>query len=97
MTQLKDLSSYIVSFAGAAQAAQALMSTQEQPMTIKEYRFKVNISADIHAKPEGDVGLNVWDLTMKDKLFLDYKEEMGIEVECTMMPSLIAGSTEPST
>jgi hypothetical protein len=88
MPRIQDLSTYIVSFAGAAQEAQKLMSTQSQPMTIKEYRFKVNISADFHAKPEGDVGLNVWDLSMKDKLFLDYKEELGIEVECTFAPAL---------
>jgi hypothetical protein len=94
MPNIQDLSSYIVSFAGAAQAAQKLMSTHEQPMTIKEYRFKVNITADFEAKPEGDIGLNIWNLSMKDKLFLDYKEEMGIEVECTLAPSLVAGIPE---
>ncbi len=88
MPRIQDLSSYIASFAGAAAQAQKLMSTQAQPMTIKEYRFKINISADFHAKPEGDVGLEIWNLSMKDKFFLDYKEEMGIEVECTLAPAL---------
>ncbi len=91
---MQDLSSYILSFAGAAQAAQELMSTQRQPMTIKEYRFKVNISADFHTKEEGDVGLNIWDLSMKDKLFLDYKEELGIVVECTLAPMLTVGGPD---
>jgi hypothetical protein len=97
MPHIQDLSSYIVSFASAAQAAQELMSTLKRPMTIKEYRFKVNISADFHTKEEGDVGLNIWDLTMKDKLFMDYKEELGIEVECTLAPMLTSENFDSST
>ena len=84
-----QLSSYIVSFAGAARAAQAVMSTGEDPMTIKEYKFSTNITADSEIKNTTDVSLNVWRVTLKDKLTMDFKEHMGITVDCTIVPAAV--------
>ena len=89
-----QLSQYIVSFAGAARAAQALMSSGADPMTIKEYKFKVNITADSEVKSETDVGLNVWRVSLKEKLTMDYKDHMGIEVDCTIVPSATLSSDD---
>ena len=84
------LSNYIVSFASAARDAQKAMSSGDQPMSIKEYRFKINITADFEAKDDGDLTMNVWRISLKDKLLTDYKESMGIEVDCTMVPAPFA-------
>ena len=87
MADVVQLSTYIVAFAGAARAAQALMSSGTDPMTIKEYGFKINITADFEAKSETDVGLNIWRVSLKEKLTLDYKEHMGIDITCTIVPA----------
>ncbi|MDD9950190.1 MAG: hypothetical protein OXT67_01370 [Zetaproteobacteria bacterium] len=87
-----QLSKYITSFAAAARSAQAVMSSGTDPMTIKEYKFKVNITADSEIKSETDVGLNVWRVSIKEKLTLDYKEHMGIDVECTIVPAATLAS-----
>lgn len=83
------LSSYIVSFAGAARIAQALMSSGADPMTIAEYNFEVNITADFELKSETDVALNIWRVNLKEKLTLDYKEHMGITVKCIIKPAAV--------
>jgi hypothetical protein len=88
---IDTLSSYIVSFANAAAKAQQALSRQDEPMTIKQYRFKVNITADFEAKPDGEVSVKVAHMDMKDKLFFDYKESMGIELECTIGPGIAPG------
>lgn len=83
-----ELSGYIVAFAGAARTAQAVMSTGTDPMTIKEYTFDINITADMEVKSETDVGLNIWRVSIKEKLTFDYKTHMGIEVKCTIVPAV---------
>lgn len=83
------LSGYIVAFAGAARTAQAVMSSGMDPMTIKEYTFKVNITTDFDVKSETDVDLNIWRMSIKQKMTLDYKSHMGLEVSCTIVPSAV--------
>ena len=63
-------------------------------MTIKEYKFKVNITADSEVKSETDVGLNVWRVSLKEKLTMDYKDHMGIEVDCTIVPAATLASDD---
>ena len=82
-----QLSGYIVAFAGAARVAQAAMSSGTDPMTIKEYVFEVNITADFDVTSETDVGLNIWRLSIKQKLTMDYKSHWGITVKCTIVPA----------
>ena len=84
-----QLSNYIIAFAGAARVAQAEMSSGMDPMTIKEFKFNVNISADSDVKSETDVALNVWRVSVKEKLTLDFKEHMGITVEATIVPAAV--------
>lgn len=94
MANALTLSSYIISLAGAASIAQKEMSTLADPMTIAQYTFKVNITSDFEVKSETDVALNVWRVNLKEKLSMDYKEHIGITVECTIKPAavLAAGS-----
>lgn len=87
MADAVQLSSYIIAFAGAARAAQVVMSSGTDPMTIKEYVFKINITADMESKSETDVGLNIWRVSLKEKLTLDYKSHMGIDISCTIVPA----------
>jgi hypothetical protein len=83
------LSGYIVAFAGAARVAQAAMTTPTDPMTIKEYTFKINITADFQITSVTDVSLNIWRLSISEKLTMDYKEHMGIDVSCTIVPAAV--------
>ena len=99
LAKAAQLSTYITSFAGAARTAQAMMSTGADPMTIKEFKFNVNITADSDIKKETDVSLNVWRVSIKDKLTMDFKEHMGITVDCTIVPAavLAGGSSSDSS
>jgi hypothetical protein len=87
MADANNLSKYIVAFAGAARSAQEQLSTTAQPMEIKEYRFKVSLAADIDATSDRDISLKVTSLSLHDKLVTDYKEHLGIQLECTLVPA----------
>ena len=84
-----ELSTYIVAFAGAARVAQKIMSTGEDPMTIAEYTFEINITADFEAKSETELKLNIWRVNLQQKLTLDYKSHMGITIKCTIKPAAV--------
>ncbi len=88
-----QLSAYIIAFAGAARVAQKLMSSGEDPMTIAEYDFKINITSDFHLNSETDVSLNIWRVSLKEKLTLDYKEHMGITVNCIIKPAAVLAAS----
>ncbi|WP_375758815.1 hypothetical protein [Corallococcus exercitus] len=89
MQSAAQLSTYIIAFAGAARTAQRLMSSGMDPMTIAEYYFEVNLTSDFEIKSETDVALNVWRMSIKEKLTLDYKEHMGLTVKCTIKPAAV--------
>ena len=91
-----ELSLYIISFAGAARAAQAIMSTGEDPMTIAEYRFKVNISADFSVESQTDVKLNIWRVNLNQKITTEYKSHWGVEVECLIKPAAVLAAESSS-
>ena len=82
-----QLSAYIIAFAGAARVAQVAMSSGTDPMTIKEYMFEINITADFDVTSETDVSLNIWRLSIKQKLTMDFKSHWGITVKCTIVPA----------
>jgi len=83
-----ELSGYITSMAVSARLAQAVMSTGADPMTIQKFRFKVNISAEFSVSSETDVSLNIWRMSVKEKLTIGYKSEWGLEIECEIVPSV---------
>ncbi|MCK4342953.1 MAG: hypothetical protein KAY37_14665 [Phycisphaerae bacterium] len=83
-----ELSAYIVSMAVSARAAQAIMTTGVDPMTIKEFNFKVNISAEYSVESQTDIKLNIWRLSIKEKLTIGYKSEWGLEIGCTIVPTV---------
>jgi outer membrane protein W len=89
MTSAAQLSTYIIAFAGAARTAQRLMSSGMDPMTIAEFYFEVNLTTDFEIKSETDVSLNIWRMSIKEKLTLDYKEHMGLTVKCTIKPAAV--------
>jgi hypothetical protein len=82
-----ELSGYITAMATSARVAQQVLSVGTDPMTVREFKFKVNISADFEVKSETDVGLNIWKLSIHEKLTIDYKTHWGIEIECTIVPT----------
>lgn len=84
-----ELSTYIISFAGAARTAQAVMSTGLDPMTIAEYTFEINISADFDVGTETNVKLNVWRINFSTKVTTDYKSHWGITIKCTIKPAAV--------
>ena len=84
-----ELSTYIVAFAGAARVAQGVMSTGTDPMTIAEYTFEINITADFEVGSETNVKLNIWRVSLSQKLTLDYKSHWGITIKCTIKPSAV--------
>lgn len=81
------LSDYIAGFAIAAASAQDVLSKGENPMVIKSFRFKFNVTADFKSKAgsNGQVDCRVKPLKVKDQMMTDYKEYMGIEIECTLV------------
>lgn len=81
-----ELSAYIVSMAVSARAAKAIMSTGADPMVIKEFGFKVNISADFGVSSQTDISLNIWRLSIAEKITVDYKTHWGLEINCTIIP-----------
>ncbi|HEX2924642.1 MAG TPA: hypothetical protein VHP38_00025 [Ruminiclostridium sp.] len=86
MSDLVKMSSTIVAAAASARAAQAIMSTGTDPMAIKEFSFEVNITADTDFKSETEISLDIWRISLKEKLTYEYKEHFGITVKCTMVP-----------
>jgi len=83
-----ELSGYIVSMAVSARAAQAVMSTGIDPMVIQKFRFKANISAEYSVSSETDIQLNIWRLSLTEKLTIGYKAEWGLEIECDIVPAV---------
>jgi hypothetical protein len=87
-----ELSGYITAMAASARAAQLVMSTGSDPMVISEFRFKVNISAEFSVSSETNIGLNIWRLSLKEKITIGYKSEWGVEIECKIIPVVSLGS-----
>ena len=81
------LSGFITAMAASARIAQAVLSAGTDPMTVREFKFKVNISADFNVTSETDIGLNVWVLSIKEKLTIDYKSHWGLEIDCAIVPT----------
>jgi hypothetical protein len=82
-----ELSGYITAMAVSARAAQAILSAGTDPMTVEEFRFKVNIAAEFSVQSETDIGLNIWVLSIKEKITVQYKSEWGLEIECRIIPT----------
>jgi hypothetical protein len=82
-----ELSGYITAMATSARVAQAVLSAGTDPMTVAEFKFKVNIAADFGIKSETDVSANIWVLSIKEKLTIDYKSHWGLDIECRIIPT----------
>ncbi len=86
------LSGYIIAFAGAARVAQAAMSSGADPMTIAQYTFEINITADFEVGSETDVKVNIWRFNLNQKVTTDYKDHWGITVKCTIKPAAVVAA-----
>jgi hypothetical protein len=85
--EVVKLSTYIIAFAASAKVAQQAMSSFEDPMTIAEYKFEINITADFNIKDENDVSVNFWRVSLKNKMTVDYKTHWGITISCIIKPA----------
>ena len=88
VASVAELSTYIIGLAGAARVAQVTLSSGADPMTIQEYRFKANISSSFSVNSETSVDLNIWRLSIKEKITINYKAEWGLEIECKIVPTV---------
>lgn len=88
VVQTVELSSYIIAFAGAAKAAQLLLSDGADPMTITEYNFEIEISSTFEASSETSISLNVWRLTLKETITVNMSESWKIKIGCTIAPTV---------
>lgn len=82
-----ELSGYITAMAVSARVAQGIMSTGTDPMTIQEFRFKANLASEFSVQSETDISLNIWRLSIKEKITIGYKSEWGLEIECKIVPT----------
>lgn len=80
------VATYIIALAGAARAAQVVMSSGTDPMAIAKYEFEYNLSADLSITSETDVGLNIWRLSIKQKLTTKYETKYGLTIKCEIVP-----------
>ena len=86
MAQTLTLAQTVIAAAASAKAAQAIMNSGSDPMAIKEFSFEVNITADTEFTSETEISLNIWRLSLKEKLTYDYKQHFGITVKATLVP-----------
>ncbi|MGI6064967.1 MAG: hypothetical protein ACOYI2_00570 [Bacillota bacterium] len=84
--QTLTLAQTVIAAAASAKAAQAIMNSGSDPMVIKEFSFEVNITADTEFKSETEISLNIWRISLKEKLTYDYKQHFGITVKATLVP-----------
>ncbi|MEU5901858.1 hypothetical protein [Streptomyces venezuelae] len=59
MADAVEPSGYITAMAASARVARAVLSTGTDPMTVREFKCKVNIGADLNVDSQTDVGLNI--------------------------------------
>lgn len=85
-----QMSALIAALAGSARVAQAIMSTGSDPMQIREFTFKVNLTTDWRAESATDISLDFWRISLKEKITIEYKEHWGLEVECKIVPVVSA-------
>lgn len=83
------LSAYIVSFATSAVMAQKIMSQGNDPMTIAEFKFKINISAEYNVETTTEAQMSIWRTNMNIATTLSSTKSFGVEIECTIKPSFL--------
>lgn len=83
-----ELSGYITAMAASARAAQAIMSTGADPMIISKLEFEADISADYSVQSQTDISLNVWRLSLKEKITIGYQSHWGLKINCVIIPSV---------
>lgn len=88
ITNPVGMASYIVAMGAAARVAQATMSAGANPMIIKEFRFDVNVNVEYSFESETDISLNIFVLSVDQKVTVGYKAEWGLEIECTIIPTV---------
>lgn len=81
-----DMSTLVIAAAGSARVAQALMSSGTDPMAIKEFKFTVNYATDFKVESTTELQLNIWRISLNEKLTIGYEKHFGIEIECTLVP-----------
>lgn len=83
-----ELSTYIISFAGAAKAAQLVLSDGTDPMTISEYSFDIEITSSIEVASQTELKLNVWRLTLSETINVNMNNSWKINIGCKIVPTV---------
>jgi len=88
VVETAELSTYIVAFAGAAKAAQLILSDGTDPMTITQYNFDIEITSTFEVGSQTDVSLTLWRLTLKESITVNMSNSWKINIGCTIAPTV---------
>jgi len=81
------LSDYVTLMAVAAGTAHhQLANNATQPLSLSEFRFKVNLAGALEFTSETEVKLNYRVVSLTQKIGIKYQESWGLEIECTIIP-----------
>lgn len=83
-----ELSTYIIAFAGAAKAAQLVLSDGSDPMTISEYTFEIEITSSIEVASQTELKLNIWRLSLTETITVNMNNSWKINVGCKIVPTV---------
>ncbi|PDO11118.1 MAG: hypothetical protein BLM47_03775 [Candidatus Reconcilbacillus cellulovorans] len=83
---IDTLSNTIVKLAEAGRTAQQTLSSGANPMVIKEYGSKANLTCDMQFNSQTDISLKFWIVSLQQKFTFDYKQHWGLKVSCTIVP-----------
>lgn len=83
-----ELATYIVVFAVAAKAAQKSLSDGEDPMTISEYNFDIEIKSSFEFTSDTEITLNIWRLSLKETIGVKMENAWSINIGCKIVPTV---------
>ena len=92
VVQSVELSTYIISFAAAAKAAQLILSDGVDPMTISEYTFDIEIRSSFEINSETGVKLNIWRLSITETITVNLQDSWSINIGCKIVPTVTVSS-----
>lgn len=88
VVQTVELATYIVGFAIAAKAAQTILSDGEDPMSISEYTFDIEIKSSFEFNSQTDIKLNIWRLTLTETITVNLQDSWSINIGCKIVPTV---------
>lgn len=92
MQETTSIAKEIVAFALAARTAQETLSTQSDPMVIKQFRFLIKYQNATTFSGSSDIGFTYWRVSVKAHLAYEEKSTSNFELECIIVPVVTLNS-----